>query len=249
MRAHLGGRIRWARGRSHVVRSGLATSIDIVLIDSGTDFVFGFAKLDVMLGRVEPHQVRNSYDELRLLGVRFVNARINSIDVAARRVSTDDGEFTGDFLVIALGADFDFEATPGLREYGNEFYSVGGVERLSRSPPNLYRWQCHHWRFRSPVQMPTCSQRSSPHARQLSTPAAVFVIAPQSTLCCLSLFRSRLRPRHHSRSCDGSPIATLSLCPAVECSHSQRARRTSMTEKQCLLTSTWEFRCIGRHRS
>ena len=36
--------------------------VEVTLIDSGADFVFGFAKLDVMLGRVEPQAVRNSYD-------------------------------------------------------------------------------------------------------------------------------------------------------------------------------------------
>jgi sulfide:quinone oxidoreductase len=34
-------------------------------------------------------------------------------------------------LVIALGADYDMDGTPGLAEAGNEFYSVAGAERLS----------------------------------------------------------------------------------------------------------------------
>ncbi|WP_405514116.1 FAD-dependent oxidoreductase [Spirosoma sp. KNUC1025] len=33
-------------------------------------------------------------------------------------------------MVIALGADYDIGATPGLAEAGNEFYSFEGVERL-----------------------------------------------------------------------------------------------------------------------
>jgi sulfide:quinone oxidoreductase len=35
-----------------------------------------------------------------------------------------------DVLVVALGADYDQAATPGLTEGGNEFYSVTGAERL-----------------------------------------------------------------------------------------------------------------------
>ena len=34
-------------------------------------------------------------------------------------------------LVVALGADYDLDATPGLTEAGNEFYSVAGAERLA----------------------------------------------------------------------------------------------------------------------
>ena len=38
-----------------------------------------------------------------------------------------------DVLVVALGADYDMDATPGLAEGGNEFYSVPGAERLAPS--------------------------------------------------------------------------------------------------------------------
>ncbi len=35
-----------------------------------------------------------------------------------------------DVLVVALGADYDMDATPGLADGDNEFYSVAGAERL-----------------------------------------------------------------------------------------------------------------------
>jgi hypothetical protein len=42
-----------------------------------------------------------------------------------------------DFLVIALGADYDIEATPGLAEGGHEFYSVAGAEMLADLLPTF----------------------------------------------------------------------------------------------------------------
>ena len=45
-------------------------------------------------------------------------------------MTTDGGVHEADFLVVALGADYDMDATPGLAEGGNEFYSVAGAERL-----------------------------------------------------------------------------------------------------------------------
>jgi sulfide:quinone oxidoreductase len=45
-------------------------------------------------------------------------------------VSTDQGVHEADFLIVALGADYDMDATPGLAEGGNEFYTVPGAERL-----------------------------------------------------------------------------------------------------------------------
>jgi sulfide:quinone oxidoreductase len=39
--------------------------------------------------------------------------------------------------VIALGADYDMDATPGLAEGGNEFYSMAGAERLAGIVPTF----------------------------------------------------------------------------------------------------------------
>jgi sulfide:quinone oxidoreductase len=63
-------------------------------------------------------------------GVRFVQSTILSIDPAAKRVVTNHGAFDADVLVVALGADYDLEATPGLVEGGHEFYTVAGATAL-----------------------------------------------------------------------------------------------------------------------
>jgi sulfide:quinone oxidoreductase len=116
-------------------------AIDVALIDKGEAFVFGFSKLDVMFGRRRPEQVRHYYRDVVKPGVRFVRTAVRAIDPAAKRVVTDAGEFEADVLVVALGADLDPEATPGLLEGGHEFYSVEGafaardaIARFERGP-------------------------------------------------------------------------------------------------------------------
>ena len=52
---------------------------------------------------------------------------MRAIDPAARRVETDAGAFDADVLVVALGADLEPAATPGLVEGGHEFYTVAGA--------------------------------------------------------------------------------------------------------------------------
>lgn len=108
----------------------LGEAADVVLVDKADSFVFGFSKLDVMFGRTEPHAVVHSYADLIHPGVRFVQTTIRAIDPAARRVETDAGRFDADVLVIALGADVDPSATPGLVEVGHEFYTVAGALAL-----------------------------------------------------------------------------------------------------------------------
>jgi sulfide:quinone oxidoreductase len=83
-----------------------------------------------MFGRTTPDSVRLPYHNVVKPGVRFCQETITAIDPAARRVTTDQGTYGADVLVVALGADYDPGATPGLVEGGNEFYSFGGAERL-----------------------------------------------------------------------------------------------------------------------
>jgi sulfide:quinone oxidoreductase len=113
-------------------------ALDLTLIDRADDFVFGFSKLDVMFGRADEAQVRHSYRDLRKPGVRFVQADIRAIDPQTRSVRTDAGEFGADVLVVALGADLDPAATPGVLEGGHDFYSPAGAfalrERLAQFP-------------------------------------------------------------------------------------------------------------------
>lgn len=101
----------------------LGDDVEVTLLDRADGFVFGFSKLDVMFGRTTAAAVHHSYDSLVKPGVRFVRTEVRAIDPEARRVETDAGTFEGDVLVIALGADLDPGATPGLLEHGHEFYT------------------------------------------------------------------------------------------------------------------------------
>ncbi len=111
----------------------LGDTVDITLIDKNDSFIFGFSKLDVMFGRRQLHEVRSPYADIVKPGVRFCREEIASIDPGTRRVVTDVGTHDADILVVALGADYDFAATPGLVEGGYEFYSVEGAERAGQA--------------------------------------------------------------------------------------------------------------------
>jgi sulfide:quinone oxidoreductase len=111
--------------------------IEVTLIDKNDSFVFGFSKLDLMFGREKPDAVRMAYADIAKPGVRVLRETVAAIDPAARRVTTDAGTHDADALVIALGADYDTDATPGLAEGGNEFYSVAGAERLAGIIPSF----------------------------------------------------------------------------------------------------------------
>jgi sulfide:quinone oxidoreductase len=122
---------------STMLSEAFGDDVAVTLIDKNDAFVFGFSKLDVMFGRTTPAAVRLEYRDIAKPGVRVLQETITAIDPEGRSVVTDKGVHEADVLVVALGADYDMEATPGLVEGGNEFYSVAGAERLAGLIPSF----------------------------------------------------------------------------------------------------------------
>jgi sulfide:quinone oxidoreductase len=107
----------------------VSEKVRVTLIDKSDAFMFGFSKLDVMFGREHISNVWHPYQGIRKPGVDFHQETVLSIDPSRRQVVTDRGTYDPDILVVALGADYDTAATPGLDEDGFEFYSHAGAER------------------------------------------------------------------------------------------------------------------------
>ena len=99
---------------STLLSEALGDQVQVTLIDRSDAFVFGFAKLDVMFSHAEPGAVRLPYRHYAKPGVRLLRETVTAIDPETRRVTTDAGTHDADYLVVALGADYDIAATPGL---------------------------------------------------------------------------------------------------------------------------------------
>ena len=108
----------------------LPGEVRATLIDQNDSFFFGFSKLDVLFGEKTRDEVLLPYSDVSHDGVEFRRERVTSIDPATRHVTTDAGSYDADILVVALGADYDYAATPGFEEGGVEYYSMSGAERM-----------------------------------------------------------------------------------------------------------------------
>jgi len=108
----------------------MSDAVRVTLLDRNDSWYFGYSKLDVMLGRQSADEVRLYYSDVVKDGVEFRQETVTGIDPVARRVSTDVGSHDANFLVVAMGADYDMAATPGLQEGGHEYYTLAGAERL-----------------------------------------------------------------------------------------------------------------------
>jgi sulfide:quinone oxidoreductase len=121
-----------------ILSEKIGDSLDLTLIDQSDSFFFGFSKFDVMFGHKTSEQVRVYYKNIVKPGVKFVRDTVTQIDPISKQASTQSGTtYEADILVVALGADYDVMATPGLTEAGNEFYSFAGAERLREVLPTF----------------------------------------------------------------------------------------------------------------
>src|SRR6266550_4273453 len=116
---------------STMLSEAFGEGVDVTLIDKGDAFTFGYSKLDVMFGRTTLDAVRLPYKNFVKPGVRLLQETVSSINPVAKRVTTNRGTHEADFLVVALGADYDFAATPGMAD-ATEFYTLEGATRLGK---------------------------------------------------------------------------------------------------------------------
>jgi sulfide:quinone oxidoreductase len=106
---------------AQALRGSLADDHRITLIDrNDTTHLCGMNPL-LAVGARDPAQTTRSLDRLAAEGIQFAQAHIEGIDTDRREVGTSTGTFPYDFLVVALGADYDWEAVPGS-EQAHSFY-------------------------------------------------------------------------------------------------------------------------------
>jgi sulfide:quinone oxidoreductase len=112
------------------LRRRIAREHRIVLIERNADHAFAPSFLWLMTGAREPAQLRRPLAALLRPGIELVQAEARRLDLSRRKIETGGGEFSYDYLVVALGAALVPEAVPGLPASAHTFYTFEGAARL-----------------------------------------------------------------------------------------------------------------------
>jgi sulfide:quinone oxidoreductase len=115
---------------ANALRRLLPPEHEVAVVDQTSHFYVGAGKTWIALGERTYEQISRPRAELLVPGVRLVQARVAALELAERRVITEQGALRFDQLVIALGADLNPAAVPGLAAAAHTFYTVEGAERL-----------------------------------------------------------------------------------------------------------------------
>jgi sulfide:quinone oxidoreductase len=103
----------------------LKEKVEITTISRQDQFVYIPSLIWVVPGWREPEQI--TFDLRSVLepkGINFVHSYAEGIDPERSCVHTDAGEIEYEYLVIATGAHFDWEAVPGIGPHGGYTHSV-----------------------------------------------------------------------------------------------------------------------------
>lgn len=112
------------------LRRQLGKEHKITLVDKKPQFLMGFAKLWVLSGRRKPGEGVGDLKLLEAKGIKFVESEVTSIDLSRKKVTTETGDFSFDYLIIALGADLSPGSVPGFSESAHNLYTVEGAAKL-----------------------------------------------------------------------------------------------------------------------
>jgi sulfide:quinone oxidoreductase len=110
----------------------LGDKISITVIDKQRSFVMGFSLLRVMTAEKTEQEVTVPKEKVSQKGIKFINTEVNGIDVNSGIVTTGQGEFAYDHLVIALGAELAPEKVPGF-ESSFHMYTLEDAKKLRDS--------------------------------------------------------------------------------------------------------------------
>lgn len=112
------------------LRKALPETHRVTLVDRRPDFVFAPSLLWLMTGGRTLENISRPLARLERKGIEVIAGEIERIDPERREAVVAGRPLAADHLVIALGADLDPGAVPGLAGAGHSFYDVTGAERL-----------------------------------------------------------------------------------------------------------------------
>lgn len=115
------------------LRKQLASEHRVVLIERDANYIFAPSFLWLMTGTRRKEDISRPRTKMERLGVEIIKGDIEKIDAEQRSVQVNGQKLTGDYLVIALGAEMADETIPGLSEVGYTFYTLAGAEQLNEA--------------------------------------------------------------------------------------------------------------------
>ena len=105
----------------------------IVVVEKKETFSLCMANLWLMTGeRQTPEEGERELAALAKKGIEWVRGEVQTLGLSGKTVQTTAGTLTGDYLIVALGAERRPQAVPGFAEAALNLYDAGGAQQIHR---------------------------------------------------------------------------------------------------------------------
>ncbi len=118
---------------SNSLKAKLGTNVKVTLIERKREFQFPLSYPWLMLGMRKPEQVQKSLSLLEKKGIDVVNDEVVSIGAEKKMVKTKSDEFSFDYLIITLGAEYAVDLVPGFKELAYHIYDLESALRSKKA--------------------------------------------------------------------------------------------------------------------
>ncbi len=114
---------------ARVLRRLLPAEHKVTLVDRQQRTYLGGSLPWLIVGGRQAEKISRSLGALIQRGINYVQAEVEGIEVPAQRVHTSKGTMDYDYLIVASGTDYDWDAVPGsLHAYS--FYNLDTARKL-----------------------------------------------------------------------------------------------------------------------
>lgn len=118
---------------SSIVKQKAGDRARVQLVDKKRQFQFPPSYPWLVMGMRTPDQVQRDLTLLKSKGIEVLNDEVSSIDLDGKRVQTAESVLTYDYLVVALGADYDIDLIPGFRQYALHIYDLDSAVQFKEA--------------------------------------------------------------------------------------------------------------------
>lgn len=121
---------------ANLLRDNLSSDHQITVIDKKDYFIMGFVNLWILYGNRNLEKSKIALNNLKNKGILFLHERITKINPVEKTITTtmttsNKSQIHGyDYLVIALGADYNVEQIDGLSKKGFNLYDAQQISKL-----------------------------------------------------------------------------------------------------------------------
>ncbi len=122
---------------ANLLRKKIPRDHKVILVDRQPNHIFYPSLLWVMTNSRKSENISKPLVKLEKKGIEIIQGEINQIYPDSHEIDVEGTKYSGDYLVIALGAELAPETIPGLTEGGYNLYSLDGVERIREAWNNF----------------------------------------------------------------------------------------------------------------